>query len=54
MTLLWLRPQYNRAEIFNRNFYRPCKDESGNKRGMETSWCIDLEKVRGEEGIECE
>lgn len=54
MAPLWLRPQYNRAEIFNINFYSHCKGESGNERGMETSWCIDLGKVRGEEGIECQ
>lgn len=54
MTLLQLRPQYNRAEIFNINFYRQCKGEGGNEHGMETSWCKDLGKVRGEEGVECQ
>lgn len=54
MSVLWLRPQYNRVEIFNRKSYRHCKGESGKECGMETSWCIDLEKVRGEEGIKCE
>lgn len=54
MTLLWLRPQYNRAEIFDINSYRHCKGESGNECGMESSLCMDLGKARGEEGVECE